>query len=52
VGVAEALVVVAAGALLLDELPDELQAAIATTPHVMPRTAVTRRCDVRKDSIP
>jgi hypothetical protein len=56
VGVAEALAEtlteVAAGALLLEELPDELQAARASPAHVMPRTAANRRCGVRKESIP
>jgi hypothetical protein len=38
--------------VLLEELPDELQAAIATTPQVMPSTAANRLFDVRKGSIP
>jgi hypothetical protein len=49
VGVAEAEALVAAdvGVLL-----DELQAAIATTPQVMPSTAANRLFDDRKGSIP
>jgi hypothetical protein len=53
VGVAEADALVAADVgVLLEELPDELQAAIATTPQVMPSTAANRLFDVRKGSIP
>jgi hypothetical protein len=56
VGVAEALaeglLEVAAGALLLEELLDELQATRASPAHVMPSTAVSRRCGVRKGRIP
>jgi hypothetical protein len=57
VGVAEADALVAAlvaadVGVLLEELPDELQAAIATTPQVMPSTAANRLFDVRKGSIP
>jgi hypothetical protein len=57
VGVAEADALVGALAaadvgVLLEELLDELQAAIATTPHVMPSTAANRLFDVRKGSIP
>jgi len=56
VGVAEADALVAPAAAdvgaLLEELVDELQAVRATTPQVMPMTAVTRQRDVRKGSIP
>jgi hypothetical protein len=54
VGVAEADALVAAAdvGVLLEELPDELQAAIATTPQVMPSTAANRLFDDRKGSIP
>jgi ribosomal protein L12E/L44/L45/RPP1/RPP2 len=48
---AEALVAADVG-VLLEELLDELQAAIATTPQVMPSTAANRLFDVRKGSIP
>jgi hypothetical protein len=56
VGVAEAdaleALVAADVGVLLEELPDELQAVSATTPQVMPRTAANRLFDVRKGSIP
>jgi hypothetical protein len=38
--------------VLLEELLDELQAAIATTPQVMPSAAANRLFDDRKGSIP
>ncbi|HET6188915.1 MAG TPA: hypothetical protein VFE59_18220 [Trebonia sp.] len=48
---AEALVAADVG-VPLEELLDELQAAIATTPQVMPSTAANRLFDDRKGSIP
>jgi hypothetical protein len=43
---------VAADVGVLEELLDELQAASTATLQVMPSTAASRRCDVRKGSIP